>query len=93
MANEDKFNVKKIIKNGAKVVICGTDTIQAEKWINVNQTAFRALQVPNKHKTWLASCLLQEEAYQGWKTTVKTKFRHQDLNFITWEEFVEVFNE
>lgn len=50
MANEDKFNVKKIIKNGAKVVICGTDTIQAEKWINVTQTAFRALQVPNKHQ-------------------------------------------
>lgn len=62
--HEDKFNVEKFIMNGAKVFISRTDSIQAKSWINVTQTVFRALQVPNCHKTRLGTCMLQEEAYQ-----------------------------
>lgn len=37
---EDKYNVEKFLKNGAKVFIGGADLIQVENWINVTQTGF-----------------------------------------------------
>lgn len=68
-----------------------TDPIQAENWMNVIHTAFQGSQLPNGHKTWFVSCMLQE-AYQWLKTKEETKFQHQDINSITWADFMEDFN-
>lgn len=54
----NKFIKETFIKNGAKEFIGGVDLIKAENWINNIETTFRAMQVPHRHKTKLATTLL-----------------------------------
>ena len=69
------------------------DPIKAENWINNMETTFRAMQVPHRHKTRLATIMLEDEAYHWWRTEEKTRFVARDINSITWSEFVAAFNE
>lgn len=64
---DDRYTVEKFIKNGGNVFLGGTNPLQVENWVNVTDMAFKALQVPHRHKTRLATCMLQEEATSGGK--------------------------
>lgn len=54
-------DAEKFMKNGAKEFLRGgggVDPIKAENWINNVETTFRAMQVPHRHKTRLATTML-----------------------------------
>lgn len=54
--------------------------------------AFPALHAPHHHKTWLATCMLQDDAHQQWKSGIRTTFQGQEVHVTEWTEFVEAFN-
>ena len=91
--DSDKYTKEKFIKNGAKEYVGGIDPIKAKNWVNNMETTFKAMQVPHRHKARLASCMLQEEAYNWWNTLDKSTFQQKEISSITWAEFVAIFNE
>lgn len=68
--DSDKYTKEKFVANGAKEIETGVDPIKAESWINNIETTFRAMQVPHRHKTKLATCMILKKKYNWWERSL-----------------------
>lgn len=88
-----KFNKEKFIKNGAKEFVGGVYSIKAENWIHKMETTFKAMQVPHRHKTRLAIVCFKRRHIIGGMPWRSLAFRWRETTYITWAEFVAIFND
>lgn len=69
------------------------DPIKVENSINNMETTFRVMQVAHRHKTRIATTILQEEANHWWQSMEKPTYNRREITSITWGELVTFFNE
>ena len=67
------------------------DPEKAESWVNNMEKIFRAMSCPTERRVDLATYRFAEEAEHWWRATRDIKFEEEAV--ISWEEFLEVFNE
>ncbi|GMH03676.1 hypothetical protein Nepgr_005515 [Nepenthes gracilis] len=67
------------------------DPIKAENWIRRLEKTFKFIKCSEEEKVKCATFKLYGEADHWW--IIKKKFLNQEMEVITWDRFLEVFNE